>query len=141
MLPIWVADDFEEGKSSSSRTDVEDDGSQAETQKLSRAQRKRLRKKKLKEDAFRRGKMIGPLLPVSEDDGVGLGLLQSEHQGVRQNAAHEQVASSDRPGDERGGCSINKKVKQRRIAKRLAREGLKSAETENSDQDKERQVL
>lgn len=94
-----MADDFEEGKSSSSRSDEEEENeSQAETQKLSRAQRKRLRKKKLKEDAYRRGKMIGPLLPVSEDDGDGVGLLQSEPQGVRENAAHEQVDSSDKPG-------------------------------------------
>ncbi|XWS45122.1 hypothetical protein CRYUN_Cryun15aG0109900 [Craigia yunnanensis] len=138
-LGLENPDDFEEGKSSSSSSDEEDDGSQAETQKLSRAQRKRLRNKKLKEDAFRRGNIIGPLLPLSEDDGVGL--LQSEPQGVRENAAHKEVVSSDKPGDQQGGCSSNKKVKQRRIAKKLAREGLKSTETENSDQDKERQIL
>ncbi|XP_022751191.1 uncharacterized protein LOC111299926 isoform X1 [Durio zibethinus] len=152
-LGLENPDDFEEAKSSSSTSNEEDDGSQAETQKLSRAQRKRLRKKKLKEDAFRRGKIIGPLLPLSEDGGVGL--LQTEPQGVRENAADKQVDSSDKPdddllnaltlgvcsGDQQGGCSSSKKAKQRRIAKRLAREGLKSTETENSDQDKERQVL
>ncbi|XVE82953.1 hypothetical protein DITRI_Ditri16bG0046600 [Diplodiscus trichospermus] len=138
-LGLENLDDFEEGKSSSSTNDEEDDGNQVETQKLSRAQRKRLRKKKLKEDAFRRGKMIGPLLPLSKDDGVGL--LQSQPQGARENAVDKQVASSEKPGEKQGCCSRNKKVKQRRIAKRLVREGLKSAETRNPDEDKERQVL
>lgn len=91
-----MADDFEEDKSSSPKTADEDDASQSETQKLSRAQRKRLRKKKVKEDAFRRGKIIGPLLPSSETDGVGS--LQCEPEGVRGNARQGQVASSDKPG-------------------------------------------
>ncbi|MBA0770302.1 hypothetical protein Gotri_018958 [Gossypium trilobum] len=133
-------DDFEEDKSSSPKTADEDDGSQSETQKLSRAQRKRLRKKKLKEDAFCRGKIIGPLLPSSKKDGVGS--LQCEPEGVRENARQEQVASSDKPGDQQeGDCSTKKKLKQRRIAKRLAKEGLKSTEGENSGQDKEHQVI
>ncbi|GMJ04005.1 hypothetical protein like AT5G67640 [Hibiscus trionum] len=130
-------DDFEESKSSSPKTDDEDDGIQAETQKLSRSQRKRLRKKKLKEHASRRGKIIGPLLPPSQCDGVGP--LQGEPEGVRQNAPEEQVASRDKPDDPQGNCSSKKKLKQRRIAKRLAKE--ESNKTENSDRDKERQVI
>lgn len=39
--------------------------------KLTRAQRKRLRKRKLKEANSRRRKIIGPLLPASEDDTDG----------------------------------------------------------------------
>lgn len=133
-------DDSEEDKCSSPKTADEDDGSQSETQKLSRAQRKRLRKKKLKEDAFRLGKIIGPLLPSSKKDGVGS--LQCEPEGVRENARQEQVASSDKPGDQQeGDCSTKKKLKQRMIAKRLAKEGLKSTEGENSGQDKEHQVI
>ncbi|PPS19538.1 hypothetical protein GOBAR_AA01037 [Gossypium barbadense] len=120
-------DDSEEDKCSSPKTADEDDGSQSETQKLSRAQRKRLRKKKLKEDAFCRGKIIGPLLPSSKKDGVGS--LQCEPEGVRENARQEQVASSDKPGDQQeGDCSTKKKLKQRMIAKSLAKEGLKSTE-------------
>ncbi|OMO56476.1 hypothetical protein CCACVL1_26547 [Corchorus capsularis] len=130
------------GESCSAKSDDEDDGVQGETLKLSRAQRKRLRKNKLKEDAFRRGKIIGPLQPVSEAEHDEVGTLQAETQGVRENAAKEQNASCEKPGHKQGDCSSSKrKLKQRRIAKRLAKEGLKSTETENSDQDTERQVL
>ncbi|XP_007047572.2 PREDICTED: uncharacterized protein LOC18611310 [Theobroma cacao] len=135
-LELENPDDF--GENGSSTSDDEDDGGQSETLKLSRAQRKRLRKKRLKEDAFRRGKIIGPLLPLSERDGVGS--LQTEPQGVRENAVHDQVASNDKPGDQQGGCSSKKKLKQRRIAKKAVREGLKSTETEKPDSDKEHQV-
>ncbi|KAK8479398.1 hypothetical protein V6N13_028537 [Hibiscus sabdariffa] len=126
------SDDFEESKSSSPKTDDEDDGRQAETQKLSRSQRKRLRKKKLKEDASRRGNMIGPLLPSSQYDGA-CGPLQVEPEGVRQNARQEQAASRDKPNDEQANCSSKKKLKQRRIAKRMAKEGLESNKSEHSD--------
>ncbi|KAK8644461.1 hypothetical protein V6N13_123767 [Hibiscus sabdariffa] len=126
--------DFEESKSSSPKTDDEDEGRQAEpeTQKLSRSQRKRLRKRKLKEDASRRGNIIGPLLPSSRFDGAG-GPLQVEPQGVRQNARQEQAASRDKPDDEQANCSSKKKLKQRRIAKRMAKEGLESNKSEHSD--------
>lgn len=53
--------------------------------KLTRAQRKRLRKRKLKEAASRRRKIIGPLLPGSNDDidrSCG-----ASFEGVRRNAA------------------------------------------------------
>ncbi|KAL4334528.1 hypothetical protein GQ457_07G004270 [Hibiscus cannabinus] len=125
------SDDFEESKSSSPKTDDEDEGRQAEpeTQKLSRSQRKRLRKKKLKEDASRRGSIIGPLLPSSQYDGAG-GPLRVEPQGVRQNARQEQAASRDKPDDEQSNCSSKKKLKQRRIAKRMAKEGLESNKSE-----------
>ncbi|KAK9004328.1 hypothetical protein V6N11_002130 [Hibiscus sabdariffa] len=123
-----------ESKSSSPKTDDEDEGRQAEpeTQKLSRSQRKRLRKRKLKEDASRRGNIIGPLLPSSRFDGAG-GPLQVEPQGVRQNARQEQAASRDKPDDEQANCSSKKKLKQRRIAKRMAKEGLESNKSEHSD--------
>ncbi|OMP01810.1 hypothetical protein COLO4_11595 [Corchorus olitorius] len=124
------------GERSPAKSDDEDDGAQDETLKLSRAQRKRLRKKKLKEDAFRRGKkMIGPSKPLSEAEHDEVGTLQIDPQGVRENAANEQNASCEKPG------SSKRKLKQRRIAKRLAKEGLKSTETEKSDQDTEPQVL
>ncbi|XP_027914012.1 uncharacterized protein LOC114173685 isoform X2 [Vigna unguiculata] len=47
---------------SSTSVDEEHD---SETEKLSRAQRKKIRKKKLKEEAVHRGKLIGPLLPLT----------------------------------------------------------------------------
>ncbi|XP_039032026.1 uncharacterized protein LOC120166942 [Hibiscus syriacus] len=132
-------DDFEASKGSSPKTGDEDDGCQPETHKLSRAQRKRLRRKKLKEDACRRGKIIGPLLPSRQYDGVDS--LQGEPEGVRQNARDEQVASSDKPADQQGDCSSKNKLKHRRIAKRLAKDGLESNKSENSDGGKERKVI
>ena len=54
--------------------DVYDDGSElgctsdVESKKLTRAQRKRIRKRKLKEAASVRRKIIGPLLPSSDQD-------------------------------------------------------------------------
>ncbi|KAK4584909.1 hypothetical protein RGQ29_022540 [Quercus rubra] len=91
--------------SSCSASDGNDD-SESGTQKLTRAQRKRLRKKKLKEDASRRGKMIGPLLPSTK----------------------ENVASNEQPA-----CANLKKGKHRRMAKRLAKERCKIANVEHCD--------
>ncbi|PQM37158.1 uncharacterized protein Pyn_15557 [Prunus yedoensis var. nudiflora] len=112
--------DFEEdlGESGSATTSGDDDGSgESEPQRLTRAQRKRLRKKKLKEDASRRGELIGPLLPPTVDRG------ENEAQGVRRNASEEpDAAIVEKPGDEPPACSNQNKVKQRRKAKKLARE-------------------
>ncbi|KAK1291688.1 hypothetical protein QJS10_CPB17g02600 [Acorus calamus] len=44
------------------------EGSECGLQKLTRAQRKRLRKRKLKESASVRRKIIGPLLPSGYED-------------------------------------------------------------------------
>ena len=82
---------MEKSSCSTSDDNDNDDGGESGTQKLTRAQRKRLRKKKLKEDASRRGKIIGPLLPSSNDDG---------DVGVRQNAAENVGAASDKSGEE-----------------------------------------
>ncbi|KAK4584881.1 hypothetical protein RGQ29_022526 [Quercus rubra] len=119
-----TSDDLE--KSSCSASDVNDD-SESGQQKLTRAQRKRLRKKKLKEDASRRGKMIGPLLPstkeVGDDGCTG---------GVRQNAAENVDAASDKSA-EQPACANQKKRKHRRMAKRLAKERCKIADVEHCD--------
>ncbi|KAL5988263.1 hypothetical protein ACLOJK_036026 [Asimina triloba] len=61
MDPISAEDNDLEKETSS------DDASECAPQKLTRAQRKRIRKKKLKEAASRRRKIIGPLLPTHED--------------------------------------------------------------------------
>ncbi|ONI02733.1 hypothetical protein PRUPE_6G218900 [Prunus persica] len=112
--------DFEEdlGESGSATTSGDDDGNgESEPQRLTRAQRKRLRKKKLKEDASRRRELIGPLLPPTVDQG------ENEAQGVRRNASEEpDAAIVEKPGDEPPACSNQNKVKQRRKAKKLARE-------------------
>lgn len=118
-----ISDDLEKSSCSTSDDNDNDDGGESGTLKLTRAQRKRLRMKKLKEDASRRGKIIGPLLPSSNDDG---------DVGVRQNAAENVVAASDKSG-EQPGCASQKKGKQRRIAKRLAKERSKLATVEHCD--------
>ena len=83
-------------KSSCSASDVNDD-SESGQQKLTRAQRKRLRKKKLKEDASRRGNIIGPLLPSEGEAGD----VETEPPDVRRNAAEKKVvATADNSGED-----------------------------------------
>ena len=91
---ILGANEFGESGSSSSS----DDDSECGPQKSTRAQRKRLRKKKLKESASRRRKIIGPLLPASEDDD-GLGDLRDEAQSVRCNVAEKSDTGNGKPGN------------------------------------------
>ncbi|XP_057491680.1 uncharacterized protein LOC130777361 isoform X2 [Actinidia eriantha] len=118
----------ESGSSSSS-----DDDSECGPQKSTRAQRKRLRKKKLKEGASRRRKIIGPLLPASEDDD-GLGDLRDEAQSVRCNVAEKSDTGNGKPG-EPAACTNQKKLKHRRMAKKLARERSIPSITEDCHQD------
>ncbi|KAB2617710.1 hypothetical protein D8674_013579 [Pyrus ussuriensis x Pyrus communis] len=121
-VPLSIlGEDFEAdglGESGSSATSSEDDGNdESEAQRLTRAQRKRLRKKKLKEDASRRREIIGPLLPSATDQ------CDNEAQGVRRNASEKPgTAVTEEPGDEPPACSNQNKVKQRRKAKKQARE-------------------
>lgn len=65
--------------------------SDTDDQKFTRAQRKRLRKSKLKEAALQRRKIIGPLLPASNEEidpnHVGVEVVNNCVEGVRQNAA------------------------------------------------------
>ncbi|KAA8531551.1 hypothetical protein F0562_006260 [Nyssa sinensis] len=130
---ILVADELE-GNSSSSSGDGE---GECGPQKLTRAQRKRLRKKKLKEEASRRRKVIGPLLPTASDDGKGddgNNDIKNEPQGVCSNATEESDAISDKPG-EAAACTNWNKLKHRRIGKRLARERSKPSVMENCHRD------
>ncbi|XP_058068712.1 uncharacterized protein LOC131218047 [Magnolia sinica] len=78
-------DDLEKGSSS-------DDVSEGVPQKLTRAQRKRIRKKKLKEVASRRSKIIGPLLPTHEDLEGEPSNLQNE---LVHKTVHDTVQASD----------------------------------------------
>ena len=92
------ADDLGENSSNSSSSTDDGDGGERGSHKLTRAQRKRLRKKKLKIDASRRGQIIGPLLPAPvDDDNVG---LEKESPTVRRNAAQEPASeTSEKPGE------------------------------------------
>ncbi|KAJ1381772.1 hypothetical protein SESBI_44842 [Sesbania bispinosa] len=94
-----ISGTLDDNENASTSSD-EEHGSETE-KKLSRAQRKNIRKKKLKEEAIRRGKLIGPLLPLTPIPAV------------RPNASEE--------GDELDRAN-SKKMKHRRMAKRLAKE-------------------
>ncbi|KAK6152804.1 hypothetical protein DH2020_012443 [Rehmannia glutinosa] len=105
----------EEGYSMPSSSD--DEGENGGTEKLTRAQRKRLRKRKLKEAASRRRKIIGPLLPPGSSDDKndgGVEVVDNVPEGVRQNAATD--VSSGEPAS----CSKGNKRKQRRKSKNLS---------------------
>ncbi|XP_042972356.1 uncharacterized protein LOC122304260 isoform X1 [Carya illinoinensis] len=125
-----IPDDLEETGYSTS--DDNGDGEPVRPQQLTRAQRKRLRKKKLKEDACRRGKIIGPLLPSTRNDvgdrGGGDGdVVEKEPPAVRRSATENKLdATTSKSGEKAAGVN-QKKLKQRRMAKRLAKEGLKSS--------------
>lgn len=85
---------------SSDADEREDEG--GGTQKLTRAQRKRLRKKKLKQAASQpRRKIIGPLLPTSTTACEGGGdAVENAAQGVGQNAAEGNASFASGPGDD-----------------------------------------
>ncbi|KAL8528853.1 hypothetical protein ACS0TY_006347 [Phlomoides rotata] len=90
-------------------------------QKLTRAQRKRLRKSKFKEATSHRRKIIGPLLPASNDD------IDHNHGGVesvRQNAATNVLGDAT-------SCSKKNKLKKRRMSKKLSVAKLNSSSTES----------
>ncbi|XP_009607431.1 uncharacterized protein [Nicotiana tomentosiformis] len=71
-----IPDEVEDDRGSSSSGDQASDHGPDE--KLTRAQRKRLRRKKLKEAASRRQNIIGPLLPTAENDGRGENVSTTE---------------------------------------------------------------
>ncbi|XP_069150705.1 uncharacterized protein [Solanum lycopersicum] len=108
-----IPDELEEDRGSSSSGDQETNHG---PDKLTRAQRKRIRRKKLKEASSRRQNIIGPLLPTEESDleGVNVSTPDEEPQGVRQNA------------NETDSCLKQNKQKQRRMAKRLVGGSSKS---------------
>lgn len=72
----------------SSSTDQGEGESEGECDKpknLTRAQRKRLRRKKLKEAASNRRKFIGPMLPSYENDAAAAAVNDEVAVGVPQN--------------------------------------------------------
>ncbi|CAN4083051.1 unnamed protein product [Withania somnifera] len=114
-----IPDELEDDRGSSSSSHQESDHG---PEKLTRAQRKRIRRKKLKEAASRRQNIIGPLLPTQESDGKGVNVstTNEEPQGVRENA------------NETESCSKQNKLKQRRVAKRLVGGSSKSCGNGNN---------
>ncbi|WJX55244.1 hypothetical protein P8452_41036 [Trifolium repens] len=114
--PNVISDDCENASTSG-----EEEEHDSDTEKLTRAQRKRIRKKKMKEEAIVRGKLIGPLMPLiqttqREDD---------DPPPVRSNASEE--------GDETA-CAKSKKIKQRRMTKRVAKEKRVASALEECNQ-------
>ncbi|CAI9111250.1 OLC1v1011428C1 [Oldenlandia corymbosa var. corymbosa] len=131
--------DFEGLTSSSDRDQSEDDGN--EPKKLTRAQRKRLRQKKLKQAASQpRRKLIGPLLPFStacEAEGDG---IVKQHEAVRQNAAKGDESLVPDPEEEFKATSSGtkrNKLKQRRMAKKMTGDLTKLSGSEKSYQEAE----
>lgn len=121
--------------SSPAASDNDDGESESAPQKLTRAQRKRLRKKKLKDD---RKQLVGPLLPSPSLDSYG-GCIEGGGgstgekctQPVRQNAE-----------DSCGPSGGQSKQKLRRMAKKLAKERLKhSSDCKGSDQDQSFELI
>jgi len=136
---------------SSTSVDEEHD---SETEKLSRAQRKKIRKKKLKEEAVHRGKLIGPLLPLTSTR------VARDAPPVRSNASEEGSKNMltiflsmyccviDRVmhavsdfyaihlglGGEADCCGKSGKVKHRRMAKRLAKQKGNASTSDNTNQ-------
>ncbi|CAH9069192.1 unnamed protein product [Cuscuta europaea] len=110
-----VPDDFEKERSSSSSLSDEEGG--CEAQKLTRAQRKRIRRTKLKEAASRRQKIIGPLLPNASVEN-GAEIVQGHLTGVCQNAYQPEETAQ---------CTKKNKVKNRRAYKKLGCERSNSS--------------
>ncbi|KAF8404859.1 hypothetical protein HHK36_009749 [Tetracentron sinense] len=121
-------DELEEGNSS---TSVDED--ESAPQKLSRAQRKRLRKKKLKETASRRRKLIGPQLPSTDADSN-----DEEPPNLRDNAVEEESDAGIHnpefvsPGEQLA-CTAQNKLKRRRMAKRLGQSTVNCSSFPNTD--------
>ncbi|KAJ7944541.1 putative Histone-lysine N-methyltransferase NSD3 [Quillaja saponaria] len=127
-LSEFNSDDLDDSHSSSTSND---DGSEPESQKLTRAQRKRLRKKKLKEEASRRGNVIGPLLPLINPNESSDLVGKEESPAVRRNADEDLESGADKHGET--ACANSKKVKQRRMTKRITKEKLNSSNSESCD--------
>ncbi|KAK9163662.1 hypothetical protein Syun_004564 [Stephania yunnanensis] len=92
------------------------DASGFESGKLTRAQRKRLRRKKLKQEANsgRRKLIIGPLLPPSANDCDNKVVGEDEQSSVLDHGIGE-------PGGGLRDCISHNKVRRRRMAKRKER--------------------
>lgn len=82
-----------DNENASTSGDEEEQHVDSETLNLTRSQRKKIRKKKLKEEAMRRGNLIGPLLPLSSSTATTqcadqVAVLE-DAPSVRSNASQE----------------------------------------------------
>ncbi|KAI4315087.1 hypothetical protein L6164_027933 [Bauhinia variegata] len=135
-IPLTVpaegfACDISDGLDDSGNSSRSGDESETDQQRLSRAQRKRVRKKKLKEEATRRGKLIGPLLPLTPTIQQGDTVAEGSP-AVRSNASEENSAAEEPSLGPPSTCANSNKVKHRRSAKRMAKEKLKSTNYNNN---------
>ncbi|KAI3722706.1 hypothetical protein L2E82_33748 [Cichorium intybus] len=114
-------DELEEVERNFSASSEEDD--ELGSGKLTRAQRKRLRKKKLKEGGSHRRQIIGPELPSTGDDqidGEGSGVPEiQQSEGVRRNVSDGSETGNDHNHRQETCSSI--RVKHRRMSKKKAR--------------------
>ncbi|KAL8143182.1 hypothetical protein V2J09_016214 [Rumex salicifolius] len=129
VLGVNQINDPENFDSPSSSSDGNDEDGDLGPHKLTRAQRKRLRKKKLKQSSTsspQRRKIIGPLLasPVNKPKGDSVSMGEYHTPGVRGNAAENQSQNAA-PDSEECGAQKEAKSKRRRMAKKLAREKTK----------------
>lgn len=81
-LDVCADDSGDAGSPSLSESDGEAVGGE---RKMTRAQRKRIRKKKLREESIRRGKMVGPLL-LSVDEDESAKIQKDETKNSQRNA-------------------------------------------------------
>nr|KAJ0219929.1 hypothetical protein LSAT_V11C200080200 [Lactuca sativa] len=72
------------------------------SEKLTRAQRKRLRRKKLKEAASHRRQIIGPELPPTGDDQINdeVSNVHQQSEGVRRNVTERSESGNNRKTSE-----------------------------------------
>lgn len=123
-------DEWKEKRGSPSSS-CADEGESDGFKKLTRSQRKRIRKKKLKEAASSRRKIIGPVLPF----------VKNQPEGVRENAPKTLDAEIQEP---ESGNSISSGLKEtrtnrRRKAKKL--DGVKLSSATSSSQDHGKETL
>ncbi|KAK4367855.1 hypothetical protein RND71_011647 [Anisodus tanguticus] len=108
-----IPDELEDSRASSSSGDQESD---CGTEKLTRAQRKRIRRKKLPHS---RQDIIGPLLPTEGSDGKGVNVSTTQEEPPAGNSAAIIVLVQVHCPDDAESCSKQNRLKQRRIDKRL----------------------
>ncbi|KAL8117810.1 uncharacterized protein LOC141661380 [Apium graveolens] len=121
--PNISSNDFTEDSVVDDQDKLSSSSSDDEQQKLTRAQRKRLRKNKLRLAASQRRPIIGPLLSADETPATDApaGLVLDGTQPVRHNVA-EELVSRIHNSEEQGASKNQNKLKQRRNAKKLTRD-------------------
>ncbi|XP_010484448.1 PREDICTED: uncharacterized protein LOC104762784 [Camelina sativa] len=131
-------EDYLKINSSINGEDNEIGGESGNAEKPSRAQRKRLRKKLLKEEAARRKKVIGPLLPtdgrrVFVGNASGSNVEEEDSDSEEEEASESKktcsqpvrVNAPEKKQEKFGDNDKTRKVKKRREAKKLAKDTSK----------------